>query len=283
MSAVELIAPQTSFRRELAKIPAFVERDFASALSYRMAFVTDIVSLASHVLVFYFVGRLIDPSLLPAYNGQTPSYLQWASIGIALGIFMHFALERVASAVRNEQLMGTFEAVLVTPTRISTFQTGSVSFDFLYLPLRTAAFLGGIALVFGLNFDPGGIVPALVLLVAFIPFVWGLGLVCGAAVVTFRRGGNAVGFMSMLIGLLSGIYFPLTLLPSWLETIAKHNPVALAIDGMRTALIGGDGLLDVAPALLVLIPAGVVSVAIGAALFRLALRKEQRLGTLGLY
>src|SRR3954462_12437731 len=141
MSTVELTAPRSSFRGELAKIPAFVERDFLTALSYRASFVTDLVSLGAHVLVFYFVGRLIDPSLLPSYNGESSSYLQWASVGIALGIFMHFALERVASAVRAEQLMGTFESLLVTPTRTATFQMGSVSFDLLYLPLRTAVFL----------------------------------------------------------------------------------------------------------------------------------------------
>src|SRR2546423_1677820 len=282
MSTIELRIPASPFRRELAKIPAFVERDFLTAWSYRASFVTDMVSLVAHVLVFYFVGRLIDPSRLPAYNGQSSSYLQWASVGIALGIFMHFALERVASAVRNEQLMGTFESVLVTPTRTATFQAGSVSFDLLYLPLRTGVFLGGVALAFGLHFQAVGVAPALLLLLAFVPFVWGLGLLCAAAVVTFRRGGNAVGFASMLIGLLSGVYFPITLLPHWLAVVAAKNPVALAINGMRSSLIGGEGISQIGGPLLVLIPAAAVSGAVGPPLFRIALRREQRLGALGL-
>jgi ABC-2 type transport system permease protein len=268
---------------ELRKLPAFVERDFLTAISYRAAFVTDIVSLAGHIVVFYFVGRLVDPAKLPEYDGAHTTYLEYASIGIALGIFMHFALDRVATAIRNEQLMGTLESLLVTPTRAGTIQLGSVSFDLLYLPIRTGVFLGGIALAFGLGYHMNGVVPALILLVCFVPFVWGLGVTAAAAVITFRRGGGAIGFGGTLIGLASGVYFPVTLLPTWLVPIASHNPVALTIEGMRRALIGGERFAGVPEALAVVVPCGVASVAIGMVLFNAALRREQRSGAIGLY
>jgi ABC-2 type transport system permease protein len=283
VSTVELAAQRASFRGELAKLAAFFERDMLTAWSYRASLVTDAVGIGAQVLVFYFVSRLVDPSRLPAYGGQSTSYLQWAAIGIALGMFIHFALERVASAVRSEQLMGTLESIFVTPTRTATFQLGSVSFDLIYLPLRTAALLGGIALVFGLHFHASGIVPALLLLFAFVPFVWGLGLVCAAVVVTFRRGGNAIAFAGIFIGLLSGVYFPTTLLPHWLAQVADKNPVAQAIEGMRSALIGGEGFAHVAGPLLAILPAAAASIALGVVLFRLALRRERNLGTIGLY
>ena len=79
-------------------------------------------------------------------------------------MFVQFALDRVAIAVRGEQLMGTLESVLMTPTAPATIQLGSVSFDLLYIPLRTAIFLGGIALAFGLHYDRDGILPALLIL-----------------------------------------------------------------------------------------------------------------------
>jgi hypothetical protein len=34
---------------------------------------------------------------------------------MALGVFLHFALERVSAAVRGEQLIGTLESLLMTP------------------------------------------------------------------------------------------------------------------------------------------------------------------------
>ena len=62
-----------------------------------------------------------------------------------LSVFLHVGLVRVGTAVRGEQLMGTLESVLMTPTATGTIQLGSVVFDLIYVPLRTALFLVAIA------------------------------------------------------------------------------------------------------------------------------------------
>jgi ABC-type polysaccharide/polyol phosphate export permease len=67
------------------------------------------------------------------------------------------------------------------------------------------------------------------------------------------------------------------------RTISKANPLAIAISGMREALIGGTAWTSVGTDMLVLVPIAVVALAVGAIAFRVALRRERRLGTLGLY
>jgi ABC-2 type transport system permease protein len=285
---VSVFAQAANGRLELAaaevrKLPAFIRRDFLVAWSYRMSFVSDFVGLAGQALVFYFVGLMVDSSKLPRFGGSEVTYLEFAAVGMALGVFLHFALERVSAAVRGEQLMGTLESLLMTPTSTATVQLGSVTFDLIYLPLRTGVFLLALALGFGLNFELAGVVPALVVLTTFIPFAWGLGLASAAAVVTFKRGAGLVGMGAIGLGLLSGLYFPLELLPGWIAGVAQFNPVALAVGGMRETLLGGTGWSEIAPDLLLLAPMSAVSLAVGALTFRLAVRRERRLGTLGLY
>jgi ABC-2 type transport system permease protein len=284
MSTFELEAGRIdAFTGELRKLPAFVRRDFLVAWSYRMSFVSDLVGLVGQVIVFYFIGQLVDSSRLPTFGGTSVTYLEFAAVGIALGVFIQFGLDRVSAAMRGEQLMGTLESVLMTPTAPSTIQLGSVAFDLIYIPLRTAAFLGAVTLAFGLHFQAGGIAPALLLLVAFIPFVWGLGVLTAALLLTFRRGGSLVGLGAVVVGLLSGVYFPLSLLPGWLHGIANANPVAQAINGMREALLGGASLADLASNFALVVPFSAASLLIGLGVFRLAVRREQRRGTLGLY
>lgn len=268
---------------EARKLPAFMRRDFLVAWSYRMSFVSDIVGLAGQAFVFYFIGQLVDSSKLPRFGGTEVTYLEFAAIGIALGVFIQFGLERVSAAIRGEQLMGTLESLLTSPTATPTIQVGSVAFDLVYLPLRLVLFLVSLTIAFGLAFDPGGILPAAVVLLAFLPFVWGLGVASAAMMLTFRRGGSVIGLGVVGLGLISGAYFPVTLLPGWLEATAAANPIALAIDGMREALLGGAGWSAVGPALAVLAPLSVVSLAFGVAAFRLALRRERRTGTVGQY
>jgi ABC-2 type transport system permease protein len=272
-----------NFAAEAKKIPAFLRRDFLVAWSYRLGFFTDVVGLVTQVITFYFLGMLVDPAQLPEYGGTRATYLEFVSIGLAVGMFVLVALSRVATAVRGEQMMGTLESVLVTPTNSSTVQIGSVSFDVLYVPIRTAIFLALIAVTFGLDMSPGGILPAVLVLVALIPFVWGLGVLSAAAIVTFRRGAGIVGIGATLVGLVSGAVFPLALLPGWAQAIGEANPIAIAIDGMREVLLGGEGWSAAVHDALVLAPASIASLAVGLFAFRLALHRERRRGTLGLY
>jgi hypothetical protein len=59
--------------------------------------------------------------------------------------------------------------------------------------------------------------------------------------------------------------------------------MALAIEGMREAMLGGGSWSAVGPSLIALVPLSILSLGLGVAFFRRALRREQGRGTLGLY
>jgi ABC-2 type transport system permease protein len=276
-------AAGSAFLEEAAKLPAFLRRDLLVTLSYRVAFVADLMSLFTQALLFVFVGRMIEPDALPTFGGSSVEYLEFVTIGIAVSVFVQLGLGRVAAALRNEQLMGTLESMLSTPTSPATIQLGSVVFDLVYVPLRTAVFLVVMALAFGVDVHAAGLLPAVVLLLVFIPFVWGLGVLAAAGIVAFRRGNGLTGVVGTLLGLASGAYFPLALFPGWARAAAEANPIAIALDGLREVLLGGEGWASIATDVALLAPASAASLTIGMLAFRLALRRERRLGTIGFY
>lgn len=271
------------FVGEVSKLPAFLRRDLLTTLSYRVYFVSDLLGLLSQALLFYFISEMIDSAELPSYGSTSPTYLEFVVVGVAVGVFVQFALTRVAAALRQEQLQGTLESMLVTPTAPGTIQLGSVVFDLAYVPLRTVVFLGAMTVAFGLHFEASGVLPAMLVLLAFIPFVWGLGVLGAAAILTVRRGAGVAAIAGGLLALLSGAYFPVTLLPGWLQAVAEWNPVAVALDGMRSALLGGASWAETGADLLVLVPFSLASLLLGLVAFRLALRHERAQGTLGVY
>jgi ABC-2 type transport system permease protein len=272
-----------SSARGIGKLGAFFRRDFLIAWSYRMAFVTDAAALMLQAVVFSFMSKLIDPQRLPEFGGHRASYMEFVAVGISLAAFVQLGLGRVAQAIRQEQMIGTLEALLMTPTQPTTIQLGSVVYDLFYIPLRTAAFLVVVAATFGLRFHTAGFIPAVLILLLFIPFVWGLGVLSAAAMLTYRRGGSGVGFIGLLLTLASGAYFPLDVLPSWAQGLARLNPITTAVDGMRAVLIGNEGWGHAGSICLQLAPAAVISLSIGFLAFRMALRRERLRGTLGLY
>jgi ABC-2 type transport system permease protein len=268
---------------EVRKTMAFVRRDFLVAWSYRVAFVSDWVNLFLQIILFYFVGKLIDPASLPTYGGQTVSYVEFVSIGIAVTSFLQIGISRVVTVMRDEQMMGTLESLLLTPTAPVTMQLGSVMYDLLYVPIRTVAFLALSAAVLGAQFDVSGIVPASVVLLAFIPFVWGIGMISAAGVVVFRRGLGVVGLLTIALTATSSAYFPVELFPGWIQTLAELNPMTVTLDAEREMLLGNAGWDPLPSALTILVPAAALAIGAGIAAFRLALRRERRRGTLGLY
>ena len=68
-----------------------------------------------------------------------------------------------------------------------------------------------------------------------------------------------------------------------MQTLAAYNPLAVAVEGLRDALLGGTGWAGVKEDVLKLVPMSILALVVGSLLFRLAMRREQRRGTLGLY
>lgn len=268
---------------EIRKLPAFIRRDFLVALSYKAAFISDWVGLLVGAFGFYFIGLMVDPAKIPSFGGSRASYMEFVAAGIALGVFVQFGLGRVGNALRGEQLMGTLESLMTTPTSTATIQLGSVFYDLIYIPVRTALFLVVIAVAFGLDFEPSGAGPAALALLLFIPFVWGLGMASAAATLTFRGGSGAFGLGVMLMTLGSGAYFPLELLPDWAYELARFNPMTIAVNAVRRPLLAGAEVPGAWTELLALVPISALALLAGIVAFRVAMRRERRRGTLGLY
>lgn len=267
----------------IGRLGAFARRDLLTAWSYRASFISDFFGLGFEILMFYFLGKLVDPTTLPAYGGRAITYLEFAAVGIVLGAFMGLGMGKTSTALRQEQLAGTLESLLMTPVRPWVIQLGLASYDLLYVPLRTAVFLGALAITLDVSFVWSGALAALVVLLVFIPFVWGLGMIGAAVILTFKRGGGMVGIVSTAINITSGAYFPVTLFPNWLRPVAEANPVGLAFESTRQAMLGGASLGDLMGNVVAIGLWAVVSILLGHYAGVIALARERRRGTLSTY
>ncbi|MEO6715436.1 MAG: ABC transporter ATP-binding protein/permease [Mycobacteriales bacterium] len=268
---------------EMRKLPAFGRRDLLIQLSYRTAYLSEVLSLSLQTVVFAFVAKLVDPTKIPVDAGVGNPYLAFVAVGIAVAAFMQLGLSRVVAAIQTEQALGTLDSLLVTPTAFPTIQLGSAMYDAVYVPLRTAIFLTAVSLAFGVRFHASGFLPAAAVLFLFVPVVWGIGVVAAAGVLTFRRGANLIGFAAAASSLTSGAFFPLTLFPRWISAVAKYNPMALTLRLMRDVLINGAGWSSISGGLVALAVSALVSLSLGTVAFRAAVARERRLGTIGLY
>jgi ABC-type polysaccharide/polyol phosphate export permease len=89
--------------------------------------------------------------------------------------------------------------------------------------------------------------------------------------------------LTFILVLGSTTYVPVEVLPSWVAPLVEANPLTVALEAMRGALLGGHGWAAAWSATLSVLPFSAVSMAAGMAGFGLALDRERRRGTLGIY
>lgn len=271
------------FFSEVRKLSAFLRRDALIAWSYRRGIVSDLASLLAQAAMFYFLSFLIDPKLMSSLGGTRADYLAFVLVGLTVADFYQTGATRMIAAVRNEQLTGTFEALLVTPTAHPTLQLGFVIYDLVHIPFRAALFLLLAATLFGIDLHLAGIAQTGVIVLALLPFIWGVAAGLTAIVVTFRQATGMISLANFVLVLASGTYFPLDILPPWLAATAALNPLALALHGARSALLGGGGWEIVVAQIAVILPISMPAWILGTLAFRVALERERRAGTIGLY
>jgi ABC-2 type transport system permease protein len=208
---------------------------------------------------------------------ETASLLIGAVIWSYLGIIFEVLTETVAW----ERWEGTIEYTFMAPLSRAMHLSGMGAFAVLYGLLRTAALFGVVALFFGLTFPHADFAAALLLLaVASVSFA-GIGMITAVLPLISPEKGAQLGFVAQgLLLVVSGIYYPVDIMPGWMQAISTISPATYALHGIRAALLDGAGLGDVWGDLWPLLVLGVIAIPAGLAIFRAGERYAKRHGKL---
>jgi ABC-2 type transport system permease protein len=90
-----------------------------------------------------------------------------------------------------------------------------------------------------------------------------------------------LGFVAQgLLLVVSGVYYPVTVLPGWMQALATISPATYALRGCRDAILNGAGVADLWSDIWPLLVIGAVSVPLGLWTFRVGERYAKRHGKL---
>jgi ABC-2 type transport system permease protein len=259
---------------------ALARRDYAMIRTYRLGFALDFGFGFANLVVFYFISRTVQGVEDLDRLGGAPSYFAFVAVGIALSGVISAASAGLAQRLREEQLSGTLEMLVVQPIRLTELAAGLAAYPFLFAMVRAAFYIlvgGGLL---GLSFRQTSWLGFLVMLLAAAAAFSGLGILLGALVLVVKRGTTLVGLLIFVLGALSGAFFPLSVLPGWLEAIGRLLPTSYAFSGLRDAIFQGS---DWATPALILTAFAAVTIPLALVAFRLALDHTRRAGTLNQY
>src|SRR3954468_21432088 len=208
---------------------------------------------------------------------QTASLLIGAVIWSYLGIVFEILTETVAW----ERWEGTIEYTFMAPLPRAVHLLGMGAFAVLYGVLRTAALFAVVAIFFGLSFPDANFGAALLLLaVASVSFV-GVGMVTAVLPLVSPEKGAQLGFIAQgLLLVVSGVYYPVSVLPGWMQVLSTISPATYALRALRATIIDGAAVSSLWRDIWPLIVIGVIAVPLGLWIFRIGEQYAKRNGKL---
>ena len=262
---------------------AFIKKSFISATSYKLSFIMELGGIVFSVAMFFFMSKLFGAAFIPHLEPYGGDYFSFVLIGIALSDYLGIALGSMAGTIRGGQMMGTLEALLVTQTEIPTIIVSSSLYSYIWTSIRVLVYLVVGVLGFNMNIRSANYGGALLILLLTIIAFSSMGIISASFIMVLKRGDPISWIFTSLSGLLAGLYYPVSVLPEWLQKLSYLLPLTYALEGMRLALLKGYTIAQLSHNILALSVFTAIMLPISIMSFKYAVKKAKIDGSLTQY
>ena len=202
-------------------------------------------------------------------------------VGALLWGYLSLVFMEAAFAISWERWEGTIEYTFMAPVRRVTHLFGICLFAIGYGLARTFVVLVIASMMFGLDFSHADIPAALAVLAASTLPLIGLSILTAVLPLLSPQKGEqmSIAVQGFLL-LVSGVYYPLSVLPMVMQVAGAASPLTYALSGIRSSLLDGAGMKEQLPTIGILLGMGVVLIPASILVFAWAENRAKRLGLL---
>jgi ABC-2 type transport system permease protein len=260
-------------------IGAMFQKDFRTAVSYRVGFATSIVAAFWGLIAFRFISRLVNSG---QFSGDSNSYFKYTVVGLLFASILEPTAAGTAVSARSDQLQGTLEYLASLPVRRVYLGLSWSAFGLVQSIVVAAVIM---LLTIPLGFSVSNVNVPVVVAVIFLTIIVfsAIGNFGAALVILVQQGVPLVGGLLSIIGVISGTLFPITVFPPWIQVLAHLSPLTYALEALRSALISNQPSTSYVTDLLVLLGFPIVLVPLSAYGLERAFRVAQRRGSLSTF
>ncbi|UCE14228.1 MAG: ABC transporter permease [Candidatus Heimdallarchaeota archaeon] len=211
---------------------------------YKGSLILDIIIPTLFASIPILLGQAFAGSIAAASTnfqentGLRANYVVWIIIGANVFGTVMESLWMFGLFVRREQMLGTLEAIVQTPAHKLSILGGLA----LYVEVKSVFtfILGYLLGCILFNIDPlqGNILLALILLLIGLVPIFGLSFLLGALIMKVKQANSLVNTLQWLVGILMGVFFPITVLPVFLQVFALIFPGFYLNYDIQAALTG---------------------------------------------
>jgi ABC-2 type transport system permease protein len=265
-------------RRELVGFAGIVERNTYLIRRFVWWELAWFLYTVANTLTIVFIAKGVEAG---GYHLDVNREMIILLIGAVVWSYLGLVFEIETETVAWERWEGTIEYTFMAPLSRPAHLLGMGAFAVLYGVVRTAALFGLVALMLGVHFgSPDFVTAAVVLAASSVSFV-GIGMMTAVLPLVSPEKGTQLGFIAQgLLLVISGVYYPVSVLPQWMQWLSVVSTATYTLEGARRAILDGAGVTAVWDDLWPLILIGAVAVPLGLFVFSQGERYAKRHGRL---
>lgn len=174
-----------------------------------------------------------------------PDGIQQSSPGM-MAMFATFVTVGGAAVLVQERQAGTLRRLLVMPISKGTIVLGKMLGILVTGILQMVILIVAGNLLFGVSWGGAPVALGLVV-VAFALAITSLGMMMAALVRTPAQINGISTLLVLSLAALGGAWWPLDIVPSWMQTVGRFSPISWAMDGFHDVITRGFGVTAVLP------------------------------------
>ncbi len=226
----------------LYKLVAFTEHGLRLAFSYRLNFVSRYIAPLTSIIFFYFLAQVFRPSANSVLRNYGGDYFAFLLLGGAFSVYLSLCLRIFSEQLREELLLGTLEPLVVTATPMTLSLLGTSIWSVLEGTLIAVLQLAAGAIFLGADFSHANWLSVLVVSAISIVCLVAWGILSASFTIVFKRSDPINWLVGAVTYVFSGVFFPIAILPPWLQVISYLIPLTYALEAMRGAMLVGHTL-----------------------------------------
>jgi ABC-2 type transport system permease protein len=259
---------------------AFVERNWNLVKRYWAWEIVWLVYSIANSLSVSYIG--LGMEVLTGASAEQGQYLVfYLLIGTLVWRYLSSIFYWVTEVIAIERWEGTIEYTLMAPVPRIVHLVGHTAFAVVYSMLFTGVILFVTVLLFDLDMSQANLSGGLIMLLAGSFSFVGIGIMGAVLPLLFpERGAQMTHIIVATLLLVSGVYYPVEVLPDFLQTLSKFSPAWYVLQGARVALLEGAGLETLWQYIWPVLVLAVIMVPAGLRIFAMAERYAKRVGKL---
>jgi ABC-2 type transport system permease protein len=265
---------------ELKATYAFMERNANLVKRYwSWELVWLVYSIANSLSVSYIGLGMVMIAGEQNVDGQ---YLVlYLVVGTLVWRYLSIIFYWITDVIGMERWEGTIEYTLMAPIRRVTHMAGQTIFAVIYSLVFTGIILAVTVVLFKIDLSSANMWGALLMLLSGSFSFIGFSIMGSILPLLFpERGSQMTHVIIALLLLVSGVYYPVEVLPKFLQKMSKLSPATYVLDGTRLALLKGSAIQELWSFIWPTLIIGLIAIPAGLWIFNQAERYAKRTGKL---